>query len=74
MLEPAITIAERELLAGKIAIGSISPIQLKDQDEKQKLMDFEAEISAFEGIQDLAVIKILRLVPNLDPKIFKRAI
>ena len=44
---------------------------MKDEVMIQKLKDFENEISPFKGIEDLGMLKILRLVPNLDPKIFK---
>ena len=73
-IEPRMTLEESNLLGSKLGTHKISQIQFKDSKDVQKLKDFNAEIESFEGIEDLGLLKLMRMVPGLSPTIIVEAI
>mmetsp|Transcript_8870 Transcript_8870/g.10888 ORF Transcript_8870/g.10888 Transcript_8870/m.10888 type:complete len:109 (-) Transcript_8870:713-1039(-) len=74
VLEPAVTLEESKLLGQKIGMNTISSILFKNQAQIQLLKDVDSEIKRFEGVEDLSIIKLLRMVPELDPKVIVEAV
>lgn len=74
VFEPAMTLEECKLLGQKLGMHMIAPIHFKDPVQVQALRDFDAEISRFEGVEDLGLVKILRMLPELDPRIIHEAV
>ena len=63
------TLEECNLLGSKLGTHKISPIQFKNEKDVQKLKEFNAEISRFDSIQDLGLLRLMRMVPGLDPRV-----
>lgn len=47
---------------------------IKDPTIAEQLKSIDAEIARFDGIQDLSLVKLLRILPDLDPHVFIQAV